>query len=116
MVNIFDTTNQLASELQEIDEFSVLKEAIEGVKNNAESTALFKEMDKVQNAIVIAQSKGEDLSQELQDEYKNLNEKVQQDPQILKLLQAEQGLYGTIEEVQKIITQPINDLYKGLRN
>lgn len=116
MVNIYDATNQLASDLQEIDEFKTLQVAIDGVKNNAESSDLFKKMDKMQNTIMNVQSQGQELTQDMQEEYKNLNEQVQKDPQILKLLEAEQGLYNTVEEVQKVITQPINDLYKGLRN
>ena len=116
MVNIYDATNQLASDLQEIDEFKTLQVAIDGVKKNTESSTLFKKMDKMQNAIMKIQSQGQELSQEMQEEYKNLNDQVQKDPQILKLLEAEQGLYKIVEEVQKVITQPINDLYKGLRN
>lgn len=116
MVNIYDTANQLASDLQQIDEFKTLQVAIDGVKNNAESAVLFKKMDAMQNSIMTVQSQGQELSQEMQDEYQSLNDQVQKDPQILKLLQAEQGLYKTVEEVQKVITQPINDLYKGLRN
>ena len=70
----------------------------------------------MKNTIMNVQSLGTVLTQEMQEEYTILNEKVQKDPQILKLLEAEQGLYNTVEEVQKVITQPINDLYKGLRN
>ncbi|WEV36457.1 YlbF family regulator [Lactobacillus sp. ESL0677] len=116
MVNIYDSANQLASDLEKIDEYKALEEAIDGVKKNADSSALFKEMDKMQAQIMQAQAQGQDIGKDIQDEYKQLNEKVQKDPQILKLLQAEQGLYKTIDDVQKAITKPINDLYEGLRN
>lgn len=116
MVNIYDAANQLASDLQKIDEYQTLKTAIEAVKSNEDSLALFKKMDKIQNAIMTAQSQGQELTKELQDEYQSLNEQVQKNEQILQLLKAEQGLYKTVEDVQKVITQPINDLYEGLRN
>ncbi|WEV70444.1 YlbF family regulator [Lactobacillus sp. ESL0785] len=116
MVNIYDSANQLASDMQKTDEYKALQAAITEVKNNAASAAIFKEMDKMQSQIMQAQAQGKDIAKDIQDQYKELNEKVQKDPQIVKLLQAEQGLYKIIDDVQKAITKPINDLYDGLRN
>lgn len=116
MVNIYDSANQLASDLQKIDEFKKLEKAVADIKKNTDSSALFKEMDKMQTEIITAQSQGKELPSSTQENYKKLNEKVQKDQLILKLLEAEQGLYKTIDEVQKTITKPINDLYDGLRN
>ncbi|MEB3365503.1 YlbF family regulator [Lactobacillus sp. R2/2] len=39
-----------------------------------------------------------------------MNEKVQKNDQILQLLQAEQAVSKTIEDVQRTITKPVNDL------
>lgn len=116
MINIYDSANQVATDLQKIDEFTALKNAIAGVKNNKSSLALFKEMDKVQTEIITAQSQGKQLSKDLQDNYQKLNEKVQKDEQILTLLQAEKGMYKTVDDIQKAITKPINDLYEDLRS
>lgn len=116
MVNVYDSANQLASDIQEIDEYKALQEAIEAVENSAESTDLFRKMDQIQSKIMNAQAQGQELSEEMQTEYQKLNDDVQKDPQILKLLQAEQGLYKTVEDVQKVITKPINDLFNGLRS
>ena len=45
MINIYDSANQVATDLQKLDEFKAMQEAIAAVKNNQESTALFKQMD-----------------------------------------------------------------------
>ncbi|RMC46796.1 YlbF family regulator [Lactobacillus sp. ESL0230] len=116
MINIYDSANQLASDLQQIDEFKALEKAIAEVKSDEESLSLFKQMDKLQSEIISTQSQGKELSPELQENYQNLNEQVQKNSQILKLLQVEQGLYKTVDDIQKVITKPINDLYEGLRN
>ncbi|WEV40959.1 YlbF family regulator [Lactobacillus sp. ESL0684] len=115
MVNIYDSANELAANIQEIDEYKALSAALDDVKQNATSLALFKEMDQIQSQIMNAQAQGEELSQELQDKYQKLDEKVQKDATIMKLLQAEQGLYKIIDDVQKTLTKPINDLYNDLR-
>ena len=116
MINIYDSANQVATDLQKLDEFKALSSAVAAVKNNEESAALFKQMDEMQTKIINSQSEGRDFPKDLEEDYKKLNEKVQKDAQILKLLQAEQSMYKTINDVQKAITKPINDLYDGLRN
>ncbi|BDR60762.1 YlbF family regulator [Lactobacillus xylocopicola] len=116
MVNIYDSANQLAADLQKVDEFKALEQAVEGVKGNADSSALFAEMNKMQTEIIDTQSQGKELSKEQQASYQQLNERLQKDPLIMKLLQTEQGLYKTLDEVQKAITKPVNDLYEGLRD
>ncbi|MDF7638502.1 YlbF family regulator [Lactobacillus sp. ESL0791] len=116
MINIYDSANQLATDLQQIDEYKALEKAIKGIKDNPTSLALFKKMDELQSKIVSAQQAGKTLSDEEQKEYQKLSEEVQKDAGIVQLLQAEQGLYKTIDDVQKAITKPINDLYDGLRN
>ena len=116
MINIYDSANQVATDLQKLDEFKALSAAVAAVKNNEESAALFKQMDEMQTKIINSQSEGRDFPKDLEEDNKKLNEKVQKDAQILKLLQAEQSMYKTIDDVQKAITKPINDLYDGLRN
>lgn len=115
MVNVYDSANQLAEDLQQTPEYHALQKAIGGVKQDNNSTALFKKMDEIQNQIISAQQKGQSLSSELQQEYQDLSKKVKQDPNIVKMLQAEQGLYKLIDDVQKTFTRPISDLYEGLK-
>ena len=116
MINIYDSANQVAADLQKLDEFKALENAVHAVKNNEESAALFKQMDEMQTKIINSQTEGRDFPKDLEEDYKKLNEKVQKNDQILQLLQAEQAVSKTIEDVQRTITKPVNDLYDGLRN
>lgn len=115
MVNVYDSANQLAEDLKQTPEYKALGEAVKSVHSDENSSALFKKMDEVQSKIMTAQSTGKPLSADLQKEYKELNEKVQKDANIVKLLTAEQGLYKLIDDLQKTFTSPINDLYSDLR-
>lgn len=104
MVNIYDSANQLAEDLTKTPEFAGLKEAIAAVKADENSSELFNKMDEIQGKIMAAQQSGQPLSEDLQ-----------KDENIVKLLTAEQGLYKTIDDVQKAFTKPINDLYEEIR-
>lgn len=115
MVNVYDSANQLAEDLKKTPEYQALQEAVKGVENDATSRDLFAQMDKVQSEIITAQQSGKPLSEDTQKAYKELNEKVQKDQNIVKLLTVEQGLYKLIDDLQKTFTSPINDLYSDLR-
>ena len=116
MINIYDSANQVAADLQKLDEFKALGNAVNAIKNNEESTALFKQMDEMQTKVINSQSEGRDFPKDLEEDYKKLNEKVQKNDQILLLLQAEQAVSKIIDDVQRTITKPVSDLYDGLKN
>lgn len=115
MVNVYDSANQLAEDLKKTPEYEALQTATDAVKNDEKSLALFKKMDEVQTKIINAQQTGKPLAADVQQEYKDLNDKVQKDANIVKLLTAEQSLYKLIDDLQKTFTSPINDLYTDLR-
>lgn len=116
MINVYDSANQLAEDLKKTPEYQALQEAVNAVKEDENSSALFKKMDEIQTEIITSQQTGKQLAEETKKEYQELNEKVQKDANIVKLLTAEQGLYKLIDDLQKTFTSPINDLYKDLRN
>lgn len=115
MVNVYDSANRLAEDLKKTPEYTALKEAVQSVKNDENSSNLFQKMDEVQTKIMAAQQSGQPLTDDVKNYYKELNDKVQKDANIIKLLTAEQGLYKLIDDLQKTFTSPINDLYSDLR-
>lgn len=115
MINVYDSANQLAEDLKQTPEYKALQDAVQKVKQDENSSALFKKMDEVQTEIITAQQAGKPLSADVQKTYKELNEEVQKDKNIVNLLAVEQGLYKLIDDLQKTFTNPINDLYADLR-
>lgn len=115
MVNVYDSANQLAEDLQKTPEFTALRSAVQTINQDAKSKALFKKMDEIQGKIVAARRAGKDLSADLKQEYQDLSQQVQQNKKITQLLQAEERLYRLIDDLQKTCTHPVNDLFADLR-
>ncbi|APP02792.1 YlbF family regulator [Lactobacillus delbrueckii] len=115
MVNIYDTANQLANDLRETQQFLALKEAMDAVKADEDSLALFKELDAAQMEIMEAQQTGKELTEEQQDDFKSLNERVSQNTTLQSMLLAEQAVYTLLNDVQKNIGQPLSEAYEDLR-
>ena len=115
MVNIYDTANQLANDLRETQQFLALKEAMDAVKADEDSLALFKELDAAQMEIMEAQQTGKELTEEQQDDFKSLNERVSQNTTLQSILLAEQAVYTLLNDVQKNIGQPLSEAYEDLR-
>lgn len=101
MVNIYDSANQLAKDLQQTQEYENLKKAIADVQNDQESADLFKKMDALQTKILTAQQSGQPLAEEDQKAYQELNETVQKNAKIIALLQSEQAIYKLINDLQR---------------
>ena len=115
MVNIYDTANQLANDLRETQQFLALKEDMDAVKADEDSLALFKELDAAQMEIMEAQQTGKELTEEQQDDFKSLNERVSQNITLQSMLLAEQAVYTLLNDVQKNIGQPLSEAYEDLR-
>ena len=62
MVNVYDSANQLAEDLKKTPEYTALKEAVQSVKNDENSSNLFQKMDEVQTKIMAAQQSGQPLT------------------------------------------------------
>ncbi|MDO4912853.1 MAG: YlbF family regulator [Lactobacillus sp.] len=115
MINIFDSANQLASDLQQLDEFKKVASAIDDVKNDATSLATFQKMDAIQAKIMTAQSQGQVPEEADVKAYHEITAEMQKDKNIMALLQAEQALFQTMDQVQKTFAKPLNDLYSAIR-
>lgn len=116
MINIYDSVNKLASDLQQTPEYTALKNSIDAVRKNETSLALFKQLDKLQGEVMQAQSAGKALTEDQQKQMKDLDTKISQDGALQGLLLAEQQVYGLLNDIQKTTSKPITDLYDDLRN
>lgn len=114
MVNIFDSANQLAEDLQKTPQFEALKKSLEALKNNPESLKLYGEMDELQKKVMAAQQAGQPLSDDIKKEYSEINDKVSNNDDLKDMISKEQAVFQLINEVQTSFTKPLSDLYKAL--
>lgn len=114
MINIYDDINKLEETFRKTAEFEALKEAVEAVRQDEEARTLFTNFRDIQNKLQQKQMNGEEL---LEDEYNYLQKAAQLaqgNVKILAMLEAEMALSSLLEEITRIITKPIQNLYDGL--
>lgn len=114
MINIYEDINKLQATFRKTPEFLKLQEAVEAVRADEEATALFTNFRDVQMKMQKKQVEGEELSEEEYVFLQKTAQLAQQNVKILEMLEAEMALSHILEEVNRIITQPIQGLYDGL--
>ncbi|MEG0259518.1 MAG: YlbF family regulator [Lysinibacillus sp.] len=114
MINIYNDINALEATFRSLPEFESLKVAVEAVKTDEEALALFQSFRKVQMDLQQKQMNGEEL---LEDELvyaQKTAQLSQQNEKIIAMLEAEMKLSGIIEEVNRILVKPVQNLYDGI--
>ncbi|CCI85818.1 hypothetical protein FC52_GL000018 [Lactobacillus pasteurii DSM 23907 = CRBIP 24.76] len=116
MVNIYDTANQLAKDLKETQEYLDLAKAVKAIEEDPTSKDLFKRMDEVQAKLMRAQQMGQEITDQDAEEYGKLAHEAQSNANITNLFEAEQKVHGMLDEIQRIYSAQLNDLYENIRN
>lgn len=99
VVNIYDTANELERQMRQTQEFIGLKEAFDDLKADKEATDLFVKFQAKQAAAQQKQMQGQEISE---DEIK----------EIQALMAKEQQVDQMIQQLNQIITGPLQELYK----
>lgn len=111
MSNIYDNAYTLEKAIRDSEEFKALKEAYEGVMGNDVSKRMFEKFRDTQLDLQEKQMTGQDITEEEVDNARKVVESVQQHEQISKLMEEEQRLNLVINDVSRIITKPLEELY-----
>ncbi|WP_164215086.1 YlbF family regulator [Virgibacillus sp. YIM 98842] len=111
MPNIYDSAYDLEKAIRESDEFDNLKKAYDAVMNDPEAKQMFDRFRHIQMNLQEKQMQGEDISEEEVDQARQVVELVQQHEGISKLMEEEQRLNMVINDISRIITKPLEELY-----
>lgn len=112
MVNVYDTANELEHQLQQTPEFQDLKAAFDALKLDKEASDLFVKFQHKQQAAQQKQMQGQQVTEAEMKEIQGLAKEVTDKPAIQHLMEKEQGVDKMIQQLNQIITGPIQDLYK----
>lgn len=112
-VNIYDDINKLESTLRKTDEYLAVKTAMQEVKANEEALALFESFRDIQMNLQQKQMAGEEILEEELEQAQQTAQIAQENPVIMNMLNAEMKLSGLIEEVNRIVLKPVQDLYES---
>ena len=108
-VNIYDDINKLQVTFQATNEFKALEEAIELVKSDEQALQLFLAFRDVQTMLQQKQMSGEDATEEELAEAQNAAANAQQNEKIMTMLEAEMQLSEVLNEVNRVLVQPIQN-------
>ncbi|WP_082234728.1 YlbF family regulator [Halobacillus massiliensis] len=111
MANLYDHAYDLEKAIRESEEFTGLKEAYEAVMNDEAAKGMFEDFRQTQINLQQKQMQGQEITEEEVEKARQVVELVQQHPQISTLMEAEQRLNTVINDISKIITKPLEELY-----
>ena len=112
MSNLYDTANQLERELRQSEEFAAVKVAFEAVQQSEEAKALFEEFRDMNVKFQQKQMNGEELAEEDMNYANDLYQKASSNEAIQTLMQAEQRLNVVMQDINRILTTSLQELYQ----
>ena len=113
MSNSYDTANQLERDLRDLAEFKTVKESFEAIEADETATALFDEFRQVNIELQQKQYSGQEITEEDIQKAQELGQKVSENEYIKALMEAEQRLNTIMQDINRIITNPLQELYNG---
>ena len=114
MVNIYDDLNKLVLNFRKQDEFKTLEEAVEAVRADEEAKNYFTNFRDIQIKLQKKQVAGEEITEEELAYVQKAAQLAQSNPKIIAMLEAEMALSNIIEEINRVLFQPIQGMYEGL--
>lgn len=109
-MNVYDTANRLAYEIQESDEYKSYKKLKDEVMSNPDLKNKIEEFEKLRYDVQIMQYTGENKDEEKTKKLENMYALLVQDEQIKNYFDLEVKFNVMIADVNKIIAEAIRDV------
>lgn len=109
-----DTASQLQSELKDAAQFADLKAAFEKIKADPDTFKLFTAFQKLQLQLQLQQQQmqGQQPAETDIKRAQNMANQVKENESISNLMTKEKALNDLLNDVNRVVTQPIIDLYR----
>lgn len=114
LTNIYEEIEKFNGVFRNTAEFAVLKEAIELVSNDDEARQLFVNFRDVQVQLQQKQMAGEEILEDEIMHAQKVAQLAQQNEKILTMLEAEMNLSKIVEELNRTLFTPIQEMYDQL--
>jgi cell fate (sporulation/competence/biofilm development) regulator YlbF (YheA/YmcA/DUF963 family) len=111
MSNTYDKAHELSRVLKESDEFKQLAELHGKVNADAQAKQMLDGFRSIQMELQQKQMQGMELTEEEIQKAQSVFELVQQHEVIGKLMEAEQRMSQLIGDLNRIIAEPLEELY-----
>ncbi|WP_219912642.1 YlbF family regulator [Bombilactobacillus bombi] len=113
MINVYDTANRLESELRQTPEVMGLQSAFSQMKADAMAYSLFQKMEKLQADFQQKQVSGQEISDEEIKNLQTISGQLTKFDSVQRLMEQERKVNAMMEELNKIISKPLAEIYQG---
>ena len=114
--NMYNHAYELEKAIRNSDEYESLKRIYAAVENDPGAKQVFDSFRNVQMKLQEKQMAGQNISETEVMEAQNIANAVQQNPLVTQLMDAEQKMSMMIQELNKIIIKPLDELYGSVQN
>lgn len=111
MANIYDSAYDLEEAIRNSDEYQQLKQCYDELEKDETGKKMFDKFRDLQMSLQEKQMKGEEIGEEEAQSAQKQLELIQQHEGISKLMEAEQQMSTIINDLNGIITKPLEELY-----
>ncbi len=111
MANMYDAAYDLEKEIRNSEDFKQLKEVYDKINSDEVTKRMFDNFRNIQLTLQEKQMRGEEITEEEVAQAQQTVQLVQQHEEINKLMEAEQRVSMLLNDINKIIMKPLEDLY-----
>ena len=112
MVEFKQQIKEISNAITETNEFKTLVASLNAVKEDSNAVKLFQDFQEAQAQIQAMKISGNQPTQDQIKTWQDLSEKTEGNELIKKLSESEMAVNSLLEEVNSILTDPLNELYK----
>jgi len=112
MANLYDKAYELAAEIEKDENYLIVKQISQKVMDDPEKSQQLDEFRFQQYQIQRTQMQGEAIKPEDMAEANRLYEELTKNAELKKLLDAEQHLSTIFADINRILTGPLEKVYK----
>lgn len=112
MSTVYDKTHELAKMIEQEENYTTVKQLTEKVMSNSEHMELIENFRRKQYEIQRKQFEGKPLEESEVSELNNLYEKISTYEEIKKLIDAEERLSILFQDLNRILTEPLEKIYR----
>ena len=114
MVNIYDTANELSNQLKETQEYQRVKNAFDSLKAQKDTFETFKKFQQMQANAQQKQMTGQKLTQDEINAIQTIAKEMSSKPEVQTLMNQERAVDNMLQQLNRTITSPIQDIYKDV--
>jgi UPF0342 protein SPD_1206 len=116
MVNIYDKANEFERALRESDEYKASVAASEGLYADEEANSLYTEFVSKQKELMESAQTGAQPTEEELKVFEEIQQKLMENAKFLEFVHAQQKLQFLIEDLNKIMYKPLDELFEKYGN